>query len=449
MMTLQERVHSAPMPSGWKLDKLHQTLKVRRGNKNAGMREDNLLSLSYGRIIRKDIDTDGGLLPESFETYQVVEAGDIIMRLTDLQNDKRSLRQGLVKERGIITSAYDALEVVRDNEPRFWAYALLALDLAKYYYSLGGGVRQSVKFSDFPNEWIYRPDLPTQKRIAAVLDRETTRIDQLIAKKERFASMIGDREEALFLDAVTGRALQGPKQSSGVDWIGDLPEGWLAPKFTMVARQETGHTPSRKEPSYWVEEDCIIPWVSLADVWQLRSGETVYLTDSAEKISEFGMANSSARLLPKDTVILSRTASVGFCAIMAQPMATTQDFAAWICSPKIRPKFLYYVLRAMKPEFRRLMMGSTHQTIYMPDIRSFRTPLPPLPEQDRIITELDLSIGTYRKAQARTLESIKLLKESRSALITAAVTGQIDLDNYGTAGTPSATLDRIEEEMQA
>lgn len=129
MRTIQERVHSAPKPDGWKLDKLHRVLRVRRGYKNAGMEENNLLSLSYGRVKRKDIDGSGGLLPESFETYQIVESGNIVMRLTDLQNDKRSIRQGMVTERGIITSAYDALEATKGNEPRFWAYALLALDL--------------------------------------------------------------------------------------------------------------------------------------------------------------------------------------------------------------------------------------------------------------------------------------------------------------------------------
>ncbi|KQI69341.1 hypothetical protein AN189_06220 [Loktanella sp. 3ANDIMAR09] len=293
------------------------------------------------------------------------------------------------------------------------------------------------------------PDLPTQKRIAAFLDRETARIDELIAKKATFGDLILAREEASFLAAVTGRSHSGPKVWSGVDWIGDIPEGWLAPKFTMVARQETGHTPSRKEPDYWVPEDCVIPWLSLADVWQLRSGENVYLYDTSEKISEFGMANSSARLLPKNTVVLSRTASVGFAAIMGQPMATTQDFAGWICGPTIRPKFLYYVLRAMKPEFRRLMMGSTHQTIYMPDIRAFRTPLPSLNEQDQIVNELDASIGTYRMVHRSIQTSIDRLREYRAALISAAVTGQIDVQTYAKSGTADRRLDAIEEEMGA
>ena len=124
------------------------------------MQENNLLSLSYGRIIRKDIDTSEGLLPESFETYQIVEPGNIVMWPTDLQNDKRSLRQGLVRERGIITFAYDALEVGREHDPRFWAYALLALDLAKYYYSLAVA---SASPSIFPTFQMTGSALPTSK----------------------------------------------------------------------------------------------------------------------------------------------------------------------------------------------------------------------------------------------------------------------------------------------
>ena len=216
MITLQERVHSFKPPSDWSLNKLHRVFQVRKGFKNAGMREKNLLSLSYGRIVRKSIDTAEGLLPKSFETYQIVEPGNIVMRLTDLQNDKRSLRQGLVKERGIITSAYDALEVNKEHNSRFWAYALLALDLAKYYYSLGGGVRQSIKFSDFPNDWIAAPTAKTQRAIADFLDRETAFIDLLIdkvgghsaaknAKKGTFLSLLLEKRFAVITAAVTGQ----------------------------------------------------------------------------------------------------------------------------------------------------------------------------------------------------------------------------------------------------
>ena len=216
-------------------------------------------------------------------------------------------------------------------------------------------------------------------------------------------------------------------KDSGVEWLGEVPEHWEVRKLTRVARQETGHTPSRKVDAYWVLEECVIPWVSLADVWQLRSGEAVFIEETKERVSEVGLANSAARLLPKDTVILSRTASVGFPAILGAPMATTQDFAAWICRPVLRPKFLYFVLLAMRPEFRRLMMGSTHQTIYMPDIRAFRTPLPPVDEQAAIthfLNYTDRRIQRYIQAKQKL---IALLEEQKQAIIHQAVTGQIDV----------------------
>lgn len=293
------------------------------------------------------------------------------------------------------------------------------------------------------------PDLSTQKAIANFLDHETAHIDQLVEKKQRLVELIREREEAAFLGAVTGKDITGERIPSGVEWIGMIPAHWKAPKFTQVARQETGHTPSRKEASYWVPEECVIPWVSLADIWQVRKGDQVFISDTTEKISQIGMDNSAARLLPENTVILSRTASVGFSAIIAKPMATTQDFACWICGKNIRPKYLYYVLRAMKPEFRRLMMGSTHQTIYMPDIRAFRTPLPPLEEQDAIVQQLDTSLGRFRKVASSVEASIERLHELRAALITAAVTGQIDVESWGKRGATDRRLDRLKTYLEA
>lgn len=271
------------------------------------------------------------------------------------------------------------------------------------------------------------PGLASQRAIVAFLDRETARINKLIAKKERQAAVLAEREEATFLGEITAQSTKGTRKTSGVEWIGSIPAHWSAPKFTHVARQESGHTPSRKEESYWVPEECVIPWFSLADVWQIRDGGEIYVHQTAEKISEIGMENSAARLLPAETVILSRTASVGFPAVLSVPMATTQDFAGWICGHRVRPKFLYYVLRSMKSVFRRLMMGSTHQTIYMPDIRAFRLPLPPLDEQDAIIQQLDQLTGSFRGAARKIIESVKRLRERRAALITAAVAGQIDI----------------------
>ena len=160
--------------------------------------------------------------------------------------------------------------------------------------------------------------------------------------------------------------------------------------------------------------------------WQIRDGQREYVTETNEDVSELGLMHSSARLLPKGTVILSRTASVGFSAIMGTDMATTQDFVNWVCGPDIRPEYLLYVFRAMEPEFKRLIMGSTHQTIYMPDVSRFETPIAPLEEQDAIVSFIRTETAKIDVLVAKKERLIELLQEKRTALITRAVTQGLD-----------------------
>jgi type I restriction enzyme S subunit len=188
---------------------------------------------------------------------------------------------------------------------------------------------------------------------------------------------------------------------------------------------KTGHTPSRTVDAYW--EDTTIPWFTLADVWQLRDGSRTYLGETANRISELGLANSAAELLPTGTVVLSRTASVGFTGIMPVPMATSQDFWNWVCGPSLLPEYLIYVFRAMHDHFRSLMIGSTHKTIYQAVAAAIRIPLPPLDEQRRIVAQLDEQTAKIDNLIAKAERFIVLAKERRAALITAAVTGQLDV----------------------
>src|SRR5262245_11598319 len=209
-------------------------------------------------------------------------------------------------------------------------------------------------------------------------------------------------------------------KDSGVEWLGKIPAHWQAKRTKFAARLRSGHTPSRQHPEYWT--DCTIPWFGLADVWQIRDGRTEYVYETNEKISELGLANSAARLLPKGTVMLSRTASVGFSAIMGVEMATTQDFVNWVCGPTLRPDYLLYVFRSMQHEFRRLTMGSTHQTIYMPDVGRFSAPIPPLSEQDQIVTVIRKEAARIDALIVKVCDAIDRLKELRTALISSAVT---------------------------
>lgn len=297
---------------------------------------------------------------------------------------------------------------------------------AHFFVEAPGITRYGLSQDAIGDTRVYLPPLSERTAISAALDRETARSDALIEKKTRFVELLKEKRQALIMHAVTkGLDSNVKMKDSGVEWIGKVPEHWANVPIRRVAKLESGHTPSRSISAYW--ENCTTPWFTLADVWQIRKKRLVTVTETAEKVSELGLANSSARKLPKGTVILSRTASIGFPAIMGCEMATSQDFAAWICGEQLNNEFLYMSLVAMRNELGRLTMGSTHKTIYMPDIEQLRCPRPPVPEQLRIVqfiksktTRIDSLIGKVER-------SIDLLTERRAALITAAVTGQIDL----------------------
>src|SRR5690606_21586397 len=122
------------------------------------------------------------------------------------------------------------------------------------------------------------------------------------------------------------------------------------------------------------------------EVKQVRDDRTEEIYETREKISELGLQISAAELHPKGTVVLCRTASAGYSAVMGVDMATSQDFVAWTCGPRLNPYYLLWCLRAMRPDLLgRLAMGSTHKTIYVPDLQMLRIPLPPLHIQSQIV----------------------------------------------------------------
>lgn len=180
------------------------------------------------------------------------------------------------------------------------------------------------------------------------------------------------------------------------------PEGWRWTKITDVARLETGHTPSRKHPEYWGGD---VPWIGIRDATG-NHGQTIY--DTLQHTNELGIANSSARILPENTVCLSRTASVGYVVVMGRPMATSQDFVNWVCSSELDYRFLKYVLLSEQSAFLRFASGTTHQTIYFPEVKAFHICLPSPAEQraiGHILQTLDDKIEVNRRMIA-TLQAM-------------------------------------------
>lgn len=192
------------IPATWNIHPVYSYFGERK-NKNSLGNENNLLSLSYGRVIRRDINANSGLLPESFNTYNIVEAGDIIIRPTDLQNDKRSLRTGLVKEHGIITSAYIDLRPIKHVDSRFFHYLLHAYDVMKVFYNMGNGVRQGLNYLEFSKLMVFEPSYAEQVAIANYLDKKISAIDIVLEKKKQQSEVLGQYKKSLIYEYVTGK----------------------------------------------------------------------------------------------------------------------------------------------------------------------------------------------------------------------------------------------------
>ena len=220
------------IPNDWAIKPLYCFFAERK-NKNILGKEDNLLSLSYGKVIRKDINTNEGLLPSNYNGYNIVEAGDIVIRPTDLQNDQRSLRTGLVTERGIITWAYIALKPLSNINSRFYHYLLHTYDTLKVFYNMGGGVRQGLNYDEFAKLKIYSPSSSEQQRIADFLDRECGKIDSIIVDIQKQTELLEKYKRSVIFETVTkGLDHSVQMKDSGIDYIVTIPECWtIEPLF--------------------------------------------------------------------------------------------------------------------------------------------------------------------------------------------------------------------------
>jgi type I restriction enzyme S subunit len=327
-------------------------------------------------------------------------------------------------------------------DPVYMALQLSAAATALDGALATGTTRLRMNLSSMAARPVLVPPLDEQNRIARFIADQTERIDALIAKKRELIDRLEEKRSGLISRTVTrglppevARAAgfePNPRlEASGVEWLGKVPEHWRVGYLRRFAAIKTGHTPSRSEPSLW--EDCDIPWFTLGDVWQLRDARQIYLGATQERISAVGLANSAAELLPAGTVVLSRTASVGYSGIMPTRMATSQDFWNWVPGPMLLSEYLLFLLRAMQPDLKRLTMGSTHKTIYQPDAARLSICVPPLREQREIVDFLQSQTTAIDGLVAKIAGAIERLHEYRTALITAAVTGKIDVREHSTS----------------
>ena len=357
---------------------------------NKGMLESNLLSLSYGRIIRRDIESSDGLVPASYETYQIVEPGDTVLRFTDLQNDQRSLRSGLVEERGIITSAYLSFTPDRRRlNPAFFAHMMRAVDLSKVFYRMGSGVRQSLNWSEFSLMRLPLPPLETQQRIADYLDRETAEIDAAVADLDRYVELLEKRRRAKITFAVEGKSnlvKDNSTESHPVANLGLVAHAYQPETLSMEALNQSGTFPVFGANGI----------IGRHDNFNHEQPQVVI----ACRGNTCGAVNWT---LPKSWINGN--------AMVINPHAE-----------KLRKDFLFYVLEIA--DYSLVITGSAQPQIIRESLYRLRVPLPPLETQRRIADYLDRETTEIDSLIADSTRLRDLLLKRRSVLITEVVTGR-------------------------
>ena len=384
--------------------------------RNIGMKEKTVLSLSYGRIVIKPAEKLHGLVPESFETYQIVNPGDIVLRTTDLQNDHTSLRVGMVRDRGIITSAYLALRALPGVSPDYGFQFLNVWDSSKAIYGYGSGLRQNLDFSHFKRMPIPIPPPAEQAAIVRFLDWANGRLERAIRAKRNVIALLNEQKQAIIHRAVTrGLDPSVPLKNSDIPWLGEIPAHWkLSPNraFLRVRKDLVGDRHAEFMLLSLTKRGVIVRDLSgmrgkfssdMGTSQEVRPGDLVLcLFDVPETPRTVGLSHHAGMITGAYTVLESRSADiVAFLELFYIAMDDRK-----LLSP------LYSGLRNTIPKER--FLGA-------------KTPIPPEDERAEILIAVNEKTASLNTAISRLEREIVFLREYRTRLVADVVTGKLDV----------------------
>ena len=416
---------SDSVPTGWREVRIGEIARE-VSNRNRASADIPVLSMTKHRgFVRSDEYFSKAVYSENTENYKIVRRGQFAYATIHL--DEGSIDYLRNHDAGLISPMYTVFDVNSadiDKDIAFRNFKRFALSGRFDPYSNGGvNRRKSISFSDLAAFKFAIPPFAEQRAIAEVLGA----VEAAIAKTEALIGAIAEAKHATMRELLSRgiRRDKAPMKPLPARWVlGRITEGvthipadWELVTLSKIAKLESGHTPSRDKADYWDGE---IPWLSLADTNELNVLE---VEQTSECVTPKGIDNSSARILPKDTVVFSRTATVGKATRMKRPMATSQDFANWICGPKLLPAYLVQVFRHMGREWQRLQEGSTHQTIYMPVFKKLQVLQPLTPEQEKIASigeAFDIRISKESNTRA-------MLVQNRNTLSQELLSGRLRL----------------------
>lgn len=408
------------VPAHWEVKLLSQMATLHYLS-NKDVHHQNLLSLSYGRIINKDINGASGLLPASYDTYQIIEDGNIVLRLTDLQNDQKSLRVGLCTQEGIITSAYLALQPRVTVLPAFLYLLLHAADIMKVFYSMGNGLRQNLNWGELRKLSCVLPPLAEQRAIVSYLDGKVGQIDTYIEKQTQQIELLKELKQAVIANAVTKGIANDNNhhtklKQSGISWIGEIPEHWEVKRLGL----------------FFTENKTINSCMQCTEAYKFNYGTLIRKDEDIDPNELKDTYNKYTILKPRDIVINGLNLNYDFVS-QRVALATSTGIitsAYIVLSPRTRVHelFFYYLLKSMDGMKLFHGMGTgIRLTLSFKDLKYQLLPVPPLPEQRAIVSYIEAQTANIDKLIDAYQQQVERIKEYKQRLISDAVTGKINV----------------------
>lgn len=417
------------IPAHWELRPAFGAYQPNR-EKNIGMKEKTVLSLSYGRIVIKPPEKLHGLVPESFDTYQIVNPGDIIIRTTDLQNDHTSLRVAITKNRGIITSAYLALHAQAGVMPEYGYQFLNVWDLTKAIYGFGSGLRQGLDFRHFKRMPVALPPPAEQAAIIRFINYANNRLERAIRAKRKVIALLNEQKQAIIHKAVTRGLDPNVKlKDSGIPWLGEIPEHWEVLPLGRILKE-------RIEKNDPVKTDNIL---SLS----LHDGVVPYAEKRAGGNKAKDDLTAYKLAYPGDIVVNSMNVVVGSVGLSKYFGVVSPVY--YMLRPRIQSDSVeFFDAIFHDPAFQRSLFGlgngimfiqsrstgklnTIRMRIPMGKLNRVEIPYPPANEQVMIVRAINAETIQLDFAITRLEREIELLKEYKTRLVADVVTGKLDV----------------------
>ena len=377
----------------------------------------DIISLTMKGAIVRDLGA-GGKMPTTFDGYQFVYPGELLMCLFDIDVTPRCV--GRVYNEGLTSPAYSSF-VLHDNaDLGYFFYYYLMLDHTKELLHLAKNLRHSLTEEQLGQIKVPLPPLEEQAAIATYLDRETERIDAIIAEAKASIEEYKEWKASIIYEAVTkGLDPNVEMKDSGVEWIGSIPSTWYIRKIKNVATTGSGGTPKSDIREYY---DGGINWVCSLDLHEQSIFET------KNTLSELGLKNCASEIRPAGTVVMAMyggSGTIGKSGLLKNPSATNQAICCIMFGDKIVPDFGFYYIRAIRPYWMIYAVGTRKDpNISQAVVAEMPITIPAVSEQKSIVQYLDKNVTIIESLIAEKETLVAELESYKKSLIFEVVTGK-------------------------